>query len=217
VEGYTLAVIRKIKEYRTTKFSPEVIFAARDLLIEQTGRKSPESTYENLNIDLPDGSQWYLDDRSGWAGFYRGDVEYARIEQSYGTYSLSVTFRGNSSVEAKSNTRGEVESIFALFEAARPLSRFPPFIPPTIFIGHGRSSAWEQLRDHLRDLHRFEVQYFESGTRLDAVSQMSCRSSNLTQQSHSSFTLPRTRPRTAPCVHEKTSYMRLAYSTQSLA
>lgn len=137
-------MIRKIKDYRNTKFSSEVIFAARDLLIEQIGKKSPVPTYENLNIDLPDGSQWYLDDRSEWAGFYRGDVNYARIEQTYGTYTLIVTFSGNSSVEAKSTTRGEVESIFALFEAARPSSRFPPSISPTIFIGHGRSSAWEQ-------------------------------------------------------------------------
>jgi len=34
-----------------------------------------------------------------------------------------------------------------------------------IFIGHGHSSDWQQLRDHLRDKHEYNVVTFETGAR----------------------------------------------------
>ena len=36
---------------------------------------------------------------------------------------------------------------------------------PTIFIGHGHSPAWKDLKDHLQDKHGFPVEAYETGAR----------------------------------------------------
>ena len=36
---------------------------------------------------------------------------------------------------------------------------------PTVFLGHGRSVLWRDLRDHLRDQHGFKVEAYETGAR----------------------------------------------------
>ena len=42
----------------------------------------------------------------------------------------------------------------------------PPETPqPKIFIGHGRSSQWRDLKDHLHDQHGYDVVAYEIGTR----------------------------------------------------
>jgi predicted nucleotide-binding protein len=40
-----------------------------------------------------------------------------------------------------------------------------PIILPKIFIGHGGSSQWRDLKDHLHDLHKYEVVAYETGER----------------------------------------------------
>jgi hypothetical protein len=37
--------------------------------------------------------------------------------------------------------------------------------PPVVFIGHGQSSMWRDLRDHLKDKHGFQVECFEGDAR----------------------------------------------------
>lgn len=37
--------------------------------------------------------------------------------------------------------------------------------PTKVFIGHGRSAQWKDLRDHLRDMHDIDVVAYESGAR----------------------------------------------------
>lgn len=36
---------------------------------------------------------------------------------------------------------------------------------PTIFIGHGNSPLWRDLKDHLQDHHRYRVTAYETGAR----------------------------------------------------
>jgi len=44
---------------------------------------------------------------------------------------------------------------------------------PVIFIGHGRSLAWRDLKDHLVEHHKYRVESFETGVRAgQAVSQI---------------------------------------------
>jgi len=50
-----------------------------------------------------------------------------------------------------------------------------------VFIGHGRSAQWRDLRDHLRDMHYIEVVAYESGARAghtirDIVEEMASQS-----------------------------------------
>lgn len=52
----------------------------------------------------------------------------------------------------------------------------------TIFIGHGRSGLWRDLKDHLQDKHHFKVEAYETGARAgyniqDILKEMSSRAS----------------------------------------
>jgi predicted nucleotide-binding protein len=57
-----------------------------------------------------------------------------------------------------------------------------PEIKPTIFIGHGGSPYWRDLKDHLQDHHKYEVVAYETGARAghtirDVISDMLNQSS----------------------------------------
>jgi predicted nucleotide-binding protein len=63
-----------------------------------------------------------------------------------------------------------IESVYEVLERAAESSRLPPvprpsIKPPVVFIGHGRSAAWRDLKDHLQDQHGVVVNAFESGAR----------------------------------------------------
>ena len=53
---------------------------------------------------------------------------------------------------------------------------------PVIFIGHGRSSLWRDLKDHLTDKHDYKIEAYETGSRAghtikDVLEDMSNKSS----------------------------------------
>lgn len=74
-------------------------------------------------------------------------------------------------VGVRAKTRSEIEQVFALFEDAVASARHVPppkkveAPKPLIFIGHGRSSQWRDLKDHLAEQHGYTVKSFESGAR----------------------------------------------------
>lgn len=73
------------------------------------------------------------------------------------------------SVTIESNNRSTIESVFDVFERSLDLSRLPQSTGmqgrPTIFIGHGHSLQWRDLKDHLQDKHNFKVESYETGAR----------------------------------------------------
>src|SRR5207244_2198417 len=87
---------------------------------------------------------------------------------------FSVHLNGNlSMVSCSLPDRAKVHSVFEVFERAAPIARLPdppaPPPPPTprpvVFIGHGRSQQWRQLKDHLQDKHKIQVEAYEVGAR----------------------------------------------------
>jgi hypothetical protein len=68
-------------------------------------------------------------------------------------------------------TRALVERISSPFDAAAPRLVTPEPAPPApprprVFIGHGgASSQWRDLKDHLQDMHAYEVTAYETGAR----------------------------------------------------
>jgi predicted nucleotide-binding protein len=88
-------------------------------------------------------------------------------------YNFAVYASGTTStVTITLPERKQIEAVFAVFEKHLPNSRLPiPAIihptvpPPTIFIGHGRSDQWKELKDHLHEKHEHKVQAYEIGAR----------------------------------------------------
>jgi predicted nucleotide-binding protein len=63
----------------------------------------------------------------------------------------------------------EIETISNIFEERLAESELPiederPN-PVVVFIGHGRSTLWRDLKDHLHDKHEYDVQAYEIGSR----------------------------------------------------
>jgi predicted nucleotide-binding protein len=61
----------------------------------------------------------------------------------------------------------QIEKVFDVFERNLIASKLPaPALPsPQIFIGHGRSLPWRDLKDHLTDKHGYSVTAYEVGAR----------------------------------------------------
>ena len=62
--------------------------------------------------------------------------------------------------------RSEIEAVHSDFENASSenfihLEESKPM--PAIFIGHGRSTLWRELKDHLQDMHGYSVEAYEVG------------------------------------------------------
>jgi len=67
-----------------------------------------------------------------------------------------------------SRQRIDIESIFDIFERNVEASRVPikeKKQDVVVFIGHGRSSQWRDLKDHLQDKHNIQIEAYETGAR----------------------------------------------------
>lgn len=53
-----------------------------------------------------------------------------------------------------------MDAVFEVFERNLDKARLPVILPK-VFIGHGRSLQWRELRDHLQDQHDIEVVAYE--------------------------------------------------------
>jgi hypothetical protein len=78
--------------------------------------------------------------------------------------------RSESEVQVEAPSRAEIEAVFNVFEGHAqecrlPKPPVPPPAPPIVFIGHGRSSAWRDLKDHLQDKQGYQVEAYETGAR----------------------------------------------------
>jgi predicted nucleotide-binding protein len=97
----------------------------------------------------------------------RGKVAAAKLWINFST--LGVTF---TTVTVQHVDAPKIEEIFEVFErnleASRlpiPAKRVPPPVSPTIFVGHGHSAQWRDLKDHLIDKQGYRVVAYEVGER----------------------------------------------------
>jgi predicted nucleotide-binding protein len=79
-------------------------------------------------------------------------------------------YESYSSVTIYAPGRADIERAFAVFDrrvvgVTSPEPPPPLPEPPTVFIGHGRSPQWRDLKDHLHDLHGYRVEAYEVGAR----------------------------------------------------
>ncbi|MDE0180002.1 MAG: nucleotide-binding protein [Caldilineaceae bacterium] len=164
--------MNKEKEYPQTHFSADVIVEAFEAFQNCFGLNA-EKLYKSL-IVTNGAVQWDHDTVEEFLSDYRQSTEYSRfsVYSSPEGSKLSLTrFNGGKtliSVEGKS--RPNIETVFEVFEKHAEVSKLPalPTPPPPrpkVFIGHGRSTLWRELKDHLQDKHFFDVLAYEVGAR----------------------------------------------------
>ena len=163
--------IKKSKEYADSLFSAEALKNALSVFESLDGVRVSSKTRE-----LKRGQEgWEFDtDEEFFAEYMRGFDGASLMLHCDGEYSFRVTsyeFMSSTSVSIKAQTRAEVEQVFWEFDRVAESSRVAhpekgeARPSPSIFIGHGRSAAWRDLKDHLVEQQGYWVQAYETGAR----------------------------------------------------
>ena len=165
--------MEKSVDYSATYFSAEILQAA----LRKIDELSDDSgvCYTRLKVSIND-ARWTHDDiKEFWADYRRstGSVEFIVATTNSRERMLNVFIWGADNdrktyVVVKAPTRGEIEGVFDVFERAVEDSKLPEEpnqVRGKIFLGHGRSSLWRELHNHLRDMHYLDVEAYEVGAR----------------------------------------------------
>lgn len=164
--------MKKDKEYFNTRFSADVLRDAMQVTRERAERANVELDRTQLKVDHDDSS-WHYDTVNEFFADFRKYSGYVYFSIYGNGFDLSVSFTTRTAtVSMKAPTRVDIEAVFEVFEMRAAQSRLPqeplpatPMPMPTVFIGHGRSQAWRDLKDHLHDKHGVPIETYETGAR----------------------------------------------------
>ena len=166
---------KSIKQtFSNTKFSTQTIKKAQD--------KFFDNRQGELSLTVERGDRTY-NFRGGYENvenffeIYRNEIHYANLVwrpdgSSYETTLFYMKFndRSTTSVTVEGSNSTEIVNILDIFENAQSdsMEQFPDSYSknePKIYIGHGSSQIWRELKDHLSDQHSFDVIAYETGSR----------------------------------------------------
>ncbi len=168
-------VVAKEKTYKLVKFPPEVLQEARNAYVRCLNLKEP--TFAEWSIQFRD-ERWEFDNEDEFLSEYRKEIirrahwVFAHHEKGK-SYSWRFYFDlRETSLYVELPTRQDIEKVFNILEANYEKYKMPPAdskkaIRETIkvYIGHGRSPQWKDLKEHLQDKHSFKVIAYETGAR----------------------------------------------------
>lgn len=162
--------MRLSRTYSRTRFSGDVLKEAADTLLDgvSAGRRY------SLDVELPEGT-WAHDNLEEFFADYRrsngGGVfkvvaggHSLRVQNIFGDAQVDVDVEESASV----SSRARILATYEVLDRNQAACALPPAVStrrPVVFIGHGRSHQWKELKDHLRDHHGFDTEDFENGAR----------------------------------------------------
>jgi len=156
--------MEKTKVYEGVRFNVDVIKKA---LAPWSDRFT---NFEKLSISKKP-EEWEYDNEEEFFADYRKEFDDAIFWKKGKDCIFMVHVLGKTTrIVIKAPTRPEIEQIFGIFEEHVNECKLPPLpIPepelPVIYIGHGRSSQWKDLKDHLHEKHSYKVESYETGAR----------------------------------------------------
>jgi len=167
--------MHKAKKYHRVYFPPEVISKAGEELDHQFNTGNDKISWPHLSVEV-DGVRWRHDTPDEFFADYRRSNSLrsyiARLPKASLEISIYPPYT-DPEVTVTGDNRSKIEAVFEVFEAAIPACKLPepptpppaPKPKPVIFIGHGRSPLWRDLKDHLQDKHGYQVEAYEIGAR----------------------------------------------------
>jgi hypothetical protein len=129
---------------------------------------------ESFSLGVTNGNEaWHFDDVDEWCGAYDSQPENAYFTYYCRDFKLSVSTSGATTrVAVEAPTTQLIARFMRFFNDAQPDSQVPvvapvasPQPPVVVFIGHGRSPDWRDIKDHLRDSHHYTIEAYEVGAR----------------------------------------------------
>jgi hypothetical protein len=163
--------MQKSKQYYYTRFSADVLREAIDVFRAKTNQGKP-AYFVTMSVEVGD-SEWHHDSPEEFFADYRKSHGGAFYRENSGDGKVELhllAFKDGAAVTVAAQDRGSIETVFEVFERNAASSRLPvpkkkPPDPPTIFIGHGGSPQWRDLKDHLHEKHAYRVEAYEIGAR----------------------------------------------------
>lgn len=167
------------RTYHNTKFSAKVVkdavekFQMTFVTNEKQSRVSSASvelgfysySFDDTEHCIPDFLEYYRQDVKGALLILYGNENTNSLRLSYDRFKDTSTTR----VTARCSDRAHTLSLLNVFEDCHQehLETFSSSSDgaPRVFIGHGRSQAWRDLKDHLTDQHGLAVTAYETGAR----------------------------------------------------
>lgn len=180
--------MEKSKRYQYALFPAEVLREALNKYFPNGNEdKDQRCSYRLSNAT----ETWDYDDEEEFFADYRKSHIDSSIRKSNNSKSLNVRYSnyygGSTVVSVEGKKRSDIESVFEIFEKNYKNSMIEPRVEDklnkiVIFIGHGHSTQWRDLKDHLSDKHGFKIEAYETGARAghtirDILDDMSSKSS----------------------------------------
>lgn len=163
--------MEKSKAYPDVDFTPEVICEAVEVLTSFIEEKNRTPHTCSRSIELSNGESWSHDVDEEFFADYRKLFRSSRyLKQWYGFgFEIQIYMR-RPNIYIRAPERRQIEAVFEVFEKNVDRCKLPPAPDkpkpkPIIFIGHGRSVQWKDLKDHLHEKHDYEVEAYEIGAR----------------------------------------------------
>lgn len=162
--------------YPDTKFSFAVIRAGFELFRSLANPKDGEKYSENATVQVGYRRIRYDDLAEAGREYGARDLLEARFlahdyRSPHSSMNVLVSHqngRVQTAVSAEGLDRAALERIHQHFADAAPqavVKSTAKATRPTVFIGHGRSQAWRDLKDHLADQHGYKIEAYETGAR----------------------------------------------------
>lgn len=174
--------MEKSKTYQRTRFSTEVLREAItefEKIIETVGGEVWHES-DLFRVMFP-GEKWKQDNEVAFLADYREGIgarlsrnTFVSMNDTKNQFSLDLTMYDyentrETEISVSALTREQIQQVFEVFEKHAANSQTPEpedeKIVPTIFIGHGHSQAWRDLKDHLHEKHDYPVEAYETGAR----------------------------------------------------
>jgi predicted nucleotide-binding protein len=165
--------MQKTKQYKSVVFSASAIeagLAEFSNVVEDTDA----TKFSELTITRT-SETWDYDNFEEFLADYKLDFLSADVSVRNGDKYLGIRMNRRSPILISSQIRvgaadraiiQRLGNVFDRFEADCRIAEPPsPLINPKIFIGHGQSKLWRDLKDHLADHHGYKVLAYESGAR----------------------------------------------------
>jgi predicted nucleotide-binding protein len=160
--------MQKSKLYSRTWFSIKTIQDAYNECLSLVGG-AKKVDYFTHKLNRRNESWEYDTINEFYSSFNDGDSYYLRIDCT-GRFKFEMfgysKKEGRIQVSVISKNSQEIDSIFQIFERDVEVSKIIAVKDPVkVFIGHSHDDQWRLLKDHLHDLHRYEVIAYEIGPR----------------------------------------------------
>ena len=175
--------MQKKKSYSSVRFSADTLREALSSFISLVPEDlEKESSYRLVESD---DESWLFDTEEEFFAAYRKPYKRVYYTKSFSheegpTVAQLILTIGYHAATPKTEvtvmlpTVPRIEEVFEKFEAKVESSRVPEPVRVqkaaepirlTIFIGHGRNTAWRDLKDHLTDKQGYTVSAYEVGAR----------------------------------------------------